>query len=69
MKPEIKDITSKFNGSYIQTIFDSVQTHALYGVTKSFKNEAVSALKEAGAKRLRVVSNTFGFVVICFKIK
>jgi phospholipase/lecithinase/hemolysin len=67
MKPEIKNVTSKFHGSYIETIFDPIQTHALYGVTKSFKNEAVSALKEAGAKRLRVVSNKFGFVIICFK--
>ena len=69
MTPEIHDVVRQFRGSYIQTIFDPVQTHALYGVTKSFKHEAIAALKNAGAQRLRTVSNRQSFVIICFKIK
>ena len=69
MTSEIRDVVRQFRGSYIQTIFDPVQTHALYGVTKSDRDEAKAALKKAGAGRLRVVSNRHGFVIICFKVK
>jgi hypothetical protein len=62
-------VTSQFRGSYVQTLFDPVQTHALYGVLKRDAAEAKEALKAIGAKRFRVVNNSFGFSIICFKIK
>ena len=62
------EVTRQFRGSFIQTIFDRVQTHALYGVPKRDADEAKEALKAIGAKRLRVVNNSFGFAIICFKI-
>jgi hypothetical protein len=62
-------VTNKFRGSYVQTLFDPVQTHALYGIPKRDAAEAKEALKAIGAKRFRVVNNSFGFSIICFKIK
>ena len=63
------EVTRQFRGSYVQTLFDPVQTHALYGVLKRDAAEAKEALKAIGAKRFRVVNNSFGFSIICFKIK
>ena len=65
----LNEVTRQFRGSYVQTIFDRVQTHALYGIPKSDAAEAKEALKAIGAKRFRVVNNSFGFAIICFKIK
>ena len=67
-KIDFSEVTYKFRGSYVQTIFDRVQTHALYGISKSQKDEAKEALKKIGAKRFRVVNNDFGMSIICFKI-
>ena len=66
---ELNDVTYQFRGSYIQTIFDPIQTHALYGVMKDDAPKAKKLLKEAGASRFRVIKNNFGFAIICFKIK
>jgi hypothetical protein len=62
------EVTRQFRGSYVQTVFDPVQTHALYGITKGEAAEAKEALKAIGAKRFRVVNNSYGFAIICFKI-
>ena len=62
------EVTRQFRGSYVQTLFDPVQTHALYGIPKRDADEAKEALKAIGAKRFRVVNNAFGFSIICFKI-
>jgi hypothetical protein len=62
-------VTNRFSGSFVQTLFDPVQTHALYGIPKRDAAEAKEALKAIGAKRFRVVNNSFGFSIICFKIK
>jgi len=67
-KNDFSNVTYQFRGSYVQTIFDPVQTHALYGVSKTQKDEAKAALKEIGAKRFRITSTKFGFAIICFKI-
>ena len=62
------EVTRQFRGSYVQTLFDPIQTHALYGVPKRDAAEAKEALKAIGAKRFRVVNNSFGFAIICFKM-
>lgn len=67
----IKAITStRFQGSYIQELFDPVQTHAIYGVSKSRMNEAKDMLKKHGAKRFRIVNPRAAkdLVIICFKL-
>lgn len=66
---KFEKILYKFRGSYIQTIFDYVQTHALYGIRKDDALEAKRLLKEAGASSFRVVNNDFGLVIVCFKMK
>ena len=68
-KFDFSGVTHQFRGSYVQTIFDPIQTHALYGITKSQKDDAIEELKEIGAKRFRVVNNRYGFSIICFKLK
>lgn len=69
MREKFYTVTNQFRGSYVQTIFDPIQTHALYGVSKTQKDDAKAALKKIGAKRFRVVNNDFGMSIICFKIK
>lgn len=44
----------EFNGSYVQKIFDPIQTHAIYGIETSRVDEARSKLVELGARKLRV---------------
>lgn len=68
MREKFDTVTDQFRGSYISTIFDPIQTHALYGVSKTQKDEAKAALKKIGAKRFRVVNNDFGMSIICFKM-
>lgn len=57
-------------GYEVRKLFDPVQTHAAYGVPVTMKDQVVSALKEKGATRFRVVKNTYlkDLVIICFKI-
>ena len=69
MREKFEKVLYKFRDSYIQTIFDPIQTHALYGVHKDDALEAKRLLKEAGASSFRVVKNRFGFAIICFKVK
>lgn len=56
------------NGRYVQGLFDKVQTHGLYGITK----DRVDTWKESlsnnkGISRFRVVKNSYGYAIICFK--
>ena len=64
----MSDVISQFQGSYIQTLNDPIQTHALYGVLTSDITNAKLALSQQGATRFRVVKNSYGFAIICFKI-
>lgn len=68
-KADFNQVTNNFNGSYVKTIFDYVQTHALYGVAKSECTRAKEELKKIGATSFRVVNNGFGFSIICFRMK
>jgi hypothetical protein len=57
------------NDRYVQTLFDPVQTHALYGLTKETIDSFKKQLKELGANRFRTVSTRFGFKILCFSAK
>jgi len=64
-------IQRRYNsGCYVQTLFDPIQTHALYGVRKEDKIEIRHILKdECGVTHIRMVNNGYGYTIICFKIK
>lgn len=63
-------VTNDFRGSYIQSLFDPVQTHALYGIWKDDLEEAKKILKKNGATRFRVVKvRKSDRIILCFKIK
>ena len=62
-------ITKRFTGSYVNSIYDHIQTHCAYGISKSDVNEAKDILKQIGAKQFRVVNSKFGFACVCFQIK
>jgi hypothetical protein len=62
------DVTDMFRGSYVKTIFDRIQTHALYGIGVGDVDKAKSKLHEIGARRFRLVKTDYGFVILCFKI-
>jgi len=62
---EIKSIF----GFSIQTLFDPVQTHAVYNVPAERVDEVKQFLKTAGAIQFRLVKNKNRNVAICFKLK
>jgi hypothetical protein len=66
---DFEKITERFSGSYIQIIYDHIQTHCAYGISKSDVNEAKDILKQIGAKQFRVVNTKFGVACICFQVK
>jgi hypothetical protein len=65
---DFDQVTCRFRGSYVETIFDYTQTHALYGIYKEDVSEAKRRLHEMGARRFRLVKTNYGFVILCFKI-
>lgn len=55
---------------YVQTTFDPVSTHALYGVAKNEVDYCKDKIKNIGGKYLRVVKNRHSdYVVICFALE
>ena len=54
-------------GRYIQTIFDPIQTHALYGITADELPKFKEKLKKLGARKFRTCGRK-GFKILCFKI-
>jgi hypothetical protein len=63
-----KDWLSR-TGRYVQTTFDPVSTHALYGVYSSEREAWKSRLKNnKGITRIRMIyANSKAFTIICFK--
>lgn len=57
------------NDRYVQTLFDPVQTHALYGLSKENVLEFKEKLKKMGANRFRTVTNHYGRKILCFSAK
>jgi hypothetical protein len=56
-------------GHQVRTLFDPVQTHAVYGLVGDEVDEVKDALKAVGAVRFRLVKNHYGRTAVCFKIK
>ena len=58
-------------GKYVQTTFDPVSTHALYGARKSEVDYYKEKIKSIGGKYIRVVGRSHGendYKVICFAL-
>jgi len=59
-----------FKGHAVRTLFDPVQTHAVYGVHPDNVAKVKSELKEEfKATRFRVVTAGTGNKIVCFKLK
>lgn len=56
-------------GMYVQTTFDPVTTHALYGVPSSKREEWKALLRRnKGITRVRMIyANSKAYTIICFK--
>ena len=57
------------NGSYVQSLFDNVQTHAFYGISRDSVNDWKERLsKNKGISRFRKVNaNSKYYAILCFK--
>lgn len=56
-----------YGGAYCQKLNDPVQTHAIYGIAKTSKEEVKAKLKAMGAKRFRSVQPHAKYLtIICF---
>lgn len=57
------------DGKYVQSLFDPIQTHALYGIYGKDELERYkSRLSQNPAiNRFRVISNSHGYKILCFK--
>lgn len=61
-----KELPSVNYGMYYQTLFDPHQSHGLYGVRVDDVQYWKDYLKKHGAKKFRVVKNSYGMAIICF---
>lgn len=67
IKSKIDNVCNLFPGSYSSTICDPVQNHAIYGISKEYKNDVKNKLKALGANKFRFVQPLVkGNVIICF---
>jgi hypothetical protein len=70
-KKEIGCIISELIGStydsgvYWQDVYDYVQSHAIYGISKDRVDDYKNKLKKLGATKFRVVKNS-GNPILCF---
>ena len=63
----LKGVTSRFHGTYFQRLWDTRQTHAIYGVTESTLDILKEQLTKIGANKFRKVkANGQGFWILCF---
>ena len=60
--------TNVLGFSDIRTLFDPVQSHAVYGVPKRHEQAVKAELKRLKATRLRVVRTVTDLVIVCFKV-
>ena len=64
---KLNNFCSGHRGAYCQTLFDPIQTHAVYGIPKSNKETIKLELKALGAKKFRIVNaNSSAFIIVCF---
>jgi len=64
-------IESFHSRMYVKELFDPIQTHAVYGVTRDTVPQVKLFLKQScGATRFRVVkTRASDLVIVCFKLK
>ena len=63
----IGSVTTKYSGTYFQRLWDTRQTHAVYGVTESTMDMLKDELKKIGATKFRKVkANGHICWIICF---
>lgn len=68
IKEAIRTVRSQFAGTYVQDLFDPIQTHGVYGLTDLTLPKVKEMLKNAGAKRFRTVKITQSDRrILCFK--
>ena len=60
-------ITSINRGIYIQKIYDPIQTHAVYGITKEDLDKVKKVLTDYKCSRFRTVKTRTNFIILCFK--
>ena len=67
MTTRLNSFVSGHKGAYCQSLFDPIQTHAIYGLAKTNKEEVKQSLKEMGAKKFRMVQpHAKSLIIICF---
>lgn len=70
IKTKLNNFCNGYRGSYCQTIHDTVQTHAIYGLPKTQAQEVKALLKAMGAKKFRTVQpEAKSLTIICFDAK
>ena len=69
MSTYIKAHTHLPRGAYIQSIFDPVQSHAVYGIHEENLNEVKEILKLCGANKFRTIKGTKGWRILAFNFK
>ena len=66
----INSVVSRFCGMYYQRLWDTRQTHAVYGVTESTMDSLKEGLTKIGANKFRKVkANGSGFWILCFSVE
>lgn len=71
MENTLREVKRELSGNqYVQSIFDPVQTHAIYGLSSSSEvSELKFKIKNNGlGNRFRQLKNRFGNYILCFKI-
>ena len=65
----MKKVTDQFQGSYIKSIDNQIQTHALYGVADDYFQieKARDILSKEGVDKFKIVKGKYGFITICFR--
>ncbi len=67
---KLSGLCNNYRGAYHQKLHDPVQTHAIYGISKTSKDEVKAKLKAMGAKKFRSVQpHAKSLTIICFDAK
>ena len=53
---EIATLLHGYHGQYVQTTYDPVSTHAVYGFTRDMKDELKERVKAIGGKYIRFLA-------------
>lgn len=62
---EIAELLNCRSGQYVQTTFDPVSTHAVYGFRRSEKDELKRRVKAIGGKYIRFVKPYDPTLIVC----